>query len=113
MAAMNKYPYEQRVKTYLEAIHTFGEEYQEEVAVEEMAELTKEICKNWRGKDNRAAIAEEIADVTIMLEQLRIIFERCGARLYGCENRKAAHADSGTLVPSSVNRYNCLGEEGG
>ena len=75
MAAMNKYPYEQRVKTYLEAIHTFGEEYQEEVAVEEMAELTKEICKNWRGKDNRAAIAEEIADVTIMLEQLRIIFK--------------------------------------
>ena len=75
MAAMNKYPYEQRVKTYQEAINTFGPEKQEEVAVEEMAELTKEICKNWRGKDNRAAIAEEIADVTIMLEQLRIMFE--------------------------------------
>jgi len=74
MAAMNKYPYEQRVKTYLEAIHTFGEENQEEVAIEEMAELTKEICKYWRGRDNRAAIAEEIADVTIMLEQLRIIY---------------------------------------
>ena len=75
MAVMNKYPYEQRVKTYLEAIHTFGEEYQEEVAVEELSELIKEICKNWRGNDNRAAIAEEIADVTIMLEQLRIIFD--------------------------------------
>ena len=57
MAAMNKYPYEQRVKTYLEAIRTFGEEYQEEVAVEELSELIKEICKNWRGNDNRAAIA--------------------------------------------------------
>ena len=75
MAVMNKYPYEQRAKTYQEAINTFGPENQEEVAVEEMAELTKEICKNWRGKDNRAAIAEEIADVTIMLEQLRIIFD--------------------------------------
>ena len=75
MAAMNKYPYEQRVKTYLEAIHTFGEEYQEEVAVEEMSELIKEICKNWRGKDNRAAIAEEIADVRIMLDQMCILHD--------------------------------------
>lgn len=75
MAAMNRIPYEQRVKTYQEAIDAFGKEKQEEVAVEEMAELIKEICKNWRGRDNRAAIAEEIADVTIMLEQLRIIYD--------------------------------------
>lgn len=75
MAVMNKYTYEQRVKTYQKSINTFGPEKQEEVAVEEMAELIKEICKNWRGKDNRAAIAEEIADVTIMMEQLRIIFD--------------------------------------
>lgn len=75
MACMNRISYEQRVKTYQEAIDAFGGGKQEEVAVEEMAELIKEICKNWRGKDNRAAIAEEIADVTIMLEQLRIIYD--------------------------------------
>ena len=40
---------------------------------EEMAELQKELCKNARGKDNRAEIAEEIADVHIMLDQMEIL----------------------------------------
>ena len=44
------------------------------VAMEEMAELTKELSKAYRGKGNVYSIAEEIADVEIMLEQLRIIF---------------------------------------
>jgi len=34
---------------------------------EEMAELTKEISKHMRGKQNQTEIAEEIADVQIML----------------------------------------------
>ena len=42
--------------------------------LEEMAELQKEICKAWRGKDNTAEIAEEVADVEIMLEQIKLIF---------------------------------------
>ena len=44
------------------------------MAVEEMSELTKEICKIWRGKIDREALADEIADVTSMLEQLRLIY---------------------------------------
>ena len=75
MAVMNKYSYDRRVAVYREAIDLWGTDMQEKVAIEEMSELTKEICKNWRGKDNRAAIANEIADVTIMLEQLRIIYD--------------------------------------
>lgn len=39
-----------------------------------MAELTKEISKSIRGVDNSSAISEEIADVEIMLEQLRVIY---------------------------------------
>ena len=39
-----------------------------------MAELTKELCKAARGANNLDALVEEIADVTIMLEQLRILF---------------------------------------
>ena len=42
--------------------------------MEEMAELTKELSKNLRGQDNAAHIAEEIADVEIMLEQLKLMF---------------------------------------
>ena len=46
---------------------------------EEMAELQKELCKEARGEDNTDAIAEEIADVKIMLEQMTI--------LHNCKDR--------------------------
>ena len=55
------------------AIKTWGEDAQLKMVLEEMSELQKEICKRWRGKDNAAAIAEEIADVEIMLEQLKMM----------------------------------------
>ena len=64
------------------AIQPFGETAQIDMAVEEMAELTKAICKVKRaqaGAEMGAAIAnviEEIADVQIMLDQLRLIFAR-------------------------------------
>jgi hypothetical protein len=44
------------------------------VAVEELAECQKEICKILRGGENFPHLAEEIADATIMLEQMRIMF---------------------------------------
>lgn len=45
------------------------------MVIEEMSELTKEICKHKRGKQNRKEIVEEIADVEIMIEQLIIMFD--------------------------------------
>mgnify|MGYP006928124888 CR=1 FL=1 len=42
---------------------------------EEMAELQKELCKSLRGQDNRGHIAEEIADVRIMLDQMEILHD--------------------------------------
>lgn len=68
---------EERAQVCNAAIDTYGSRLQLIVAIEEMAELTKEICKFNRGKVDTSAIAEEIADVTIMLEQLKIIFD-CG-----------------------------------
>ena len=56
------------------AIETFGAEHQQLVAIEEMSELQKELCKRYRGFDNREHIAEEIADVEIVLEQLTMMF---------------------------------------
>lgn len=56
------------------AIDTYGIDAQLDMVVEEMSELTKEICKYKRGKSNLTEITEEIADVTIMLEQMKIIF---------------------------------------
>lgn len=71
---MNKIDYDQRKAIYQDAIAAFGAENQEKMVIEEMSELTKEICKHWRGRDNLDAVADEIADVTIMLEQLRLIY---------------------------------------
>lgn len=42
---------------------------------EEMSELQKELCKYARGAKNREHIAEEIADVRIMLEQMETFYE--------------------------------------
>lgn len=60
------------------AVNVYGKTSQCTVCMEEMAErtkeLTKELSKNLRGQDNAAHIAEEIADVEIMLEQLKLMF---------------------------------------
>ena len=45
------------------ALAKWGPVKQTIMAFEEMSELQKELCKAARGKDNREAIAEEIADV--------------------------------------------------
>ena len=64
-----------KMTTLEKAIETYGADLQKQVAIEEMAELTKEICKDFRGKGNREHILEEIADVKIMLSQLLIMYD--------------------------------------
>lgn len=59
---------------FKKAIETYGADLQKQVAIEEMSELTKEICKDFRGIANRENIIEEIADVQIMLYQLMDIY---------------------------------------
>lgn len=71
---MNKFPYEYRVQIYNDALLYYGEENQLTVAIEELSECQKEICKFLRGYGDTGHLAEEIADATIMLEQVRLIF---------------------------------------
>lgn len=52
-------------------IAVYGEKAQEEKAIEELAELICAITHKHCGRDNN--IPEEIADVEIMLEQLKMI----------------------------------------
>ena len=56
---------------FITAIKTFGEKAQEDVAIEECSELIQAISHKHRGREHN--IAEEIADVEITLEQLKII----------------------------------------
>ncbi len=55
------------------AVQTWGKEAQTDMMIEEMAELTKEILNERRGREHN--IAEEMADVQIMLAQMEIIFQ--------------------------------------
>ena len=59
----------------LSALTKWGAGMQTVMVFEEMAELQKELCKSLRGKDNRGYIAEEIADVRIMLDQMVILYD--------------------------------------
>ena len=60
---------------YKRALNTYGAEAQTRMCFEEMAELQKELCKNARGADNKEAIAEEIADVLVTLDQMAILHD--------------------------------------
>ena len=86
---MNKINYEDRKKVYQAALRKWGADLQTMMAVEEMSELTKEICKVKRGKADLDALADEIADVTIMLEQLR--------EIYGLNDAVCDHMDAKIL----------------
>ena len=71
---MNKIDYPERCKTYTNAMLAFGEQNQLIVAIEELSECQKEICKILRGGEDFRNLAEEVADATIMLEQIRLMF---------------------------------------
>ena len=60
--------------TLLNAINKYGIDHQFDIAIEEMAELTKEIIKRKRGFKNDSQICEEIADVLIMMHQFCVVY---------------------------------------
>ena len=67
----------ERAKIYDDAWFAYGPEKQLVVAIEEMSELQKEICKKLRtGRmDLSRELVEEIADVQIMLEQIILFYD--------------------------------------
>ena len=64
-----------RQEVYRQALDVFGAEAQLVVALEELSEAQKEICKFLRGKGDPEHLTEEIADAQIMLEQVQML---CG-----------------------------------
>jgi NTP pyrophosphatase (non-canonical NTP hydrolase) len=83
--------YTNRCVTYFQALSQWGLENQLLVAIEEMSEVQKAITKLVRASEGNHEdalnnLAEEIADATIMLEQLRYI--------YGIDDKVAAMMDN-------------------
>jgi len=70
--------YQEVTDTYKQAIETYGVRAQKLMAIEEMSELTKEICKDFRGKLDREHLIEEMADVLIMLDQMLLLYKISG-----------------------------------
>ena len=70
--------YQEVTDTYKQAIETYGVRMQKLMAIEEMSELTKEICKDFRGKMDREHLIEEMADVMIMLDQMLLLYKISG-----------------------------------
>lgn len=67
------------------AVETFSKDRQILMFIEECGELFQAISKNNRGME--ANIAEEIADVEIMLEQIKHIF-KCHGEVNKWKNKK-------------------------
>ena len=79
--------------TYERAVGIYGKDMQLNVAIEELSELIKEICKNKRGADNIDNITEELADCYIMMAQLEIIFDIKPISLYSWIDEKLARLE--------------------
>ncbi len=111
-----------RPEVLQEAVAAYGTHAQVDMAIEEMSELTKALCKERRcglGQGSRAQahanIIEEIADVVIMLAQLLIIFDkdkeiqkeidyklnRLAERLAATQKEAGADAAQGGLQPAT------------
>lgn len=85
-------------KILKEALFTFGIDAQIDMAIEEMSELTKALCKykrsakKYKGLQTHPLgvfdnVREEIADVEIMLEQMRLVFDTVlDARVDGAQS---------------------------
>ena len=76
---------DQEYKIYNDAIDFFGTTSQKIMVIEEMSELTKELCKELRDRGNTEDIADELADVEITLAQIKMI--------YGIEESVKRHKD--------------------
>ncbi len=65
---------------FLRAIQTWGRDAQVMMAFEEMGELMTAIAQFERYRVDEHAVAEEIADVMIMMEQMAVLY---GSELVG------------------------------
>lgn len=93
----------EKVKDLLsEVIERYGNNIQSIIAMEELSELQKEISKALRGKLNTANMAEEIADVLICIEQLKLMYDISDKAIvsWKCEklNRLRSRLDSEATV---------------
>lgn len=85
-------------------VDTFGNK-QINICIEEMSELTKELCKHNRGANNYPNIIEEIADVYITLKQVEILFKIEREEIYEEINYKIKRVRDTVLERFEMNEW--------
>jgi NTP pyrophosphatase (non-canonical NTP hydrolase) len=70
---------------YVAAIRKWGDDLQFTVLAEECSEVIKEVMKRQRGYENKYALVEEIADLEIMIGQIKTFW---GLKIKAAKNEK-------------------------
>lgn len=83
----------ERAEIYKEAVSQWGMDAQVNMAIEEMAELISALqhyrrLENWGHKTTIEDITDEVADVEIMMEQLRFMFGINSLDLFQIKEKK-------------------------
>lgn len=81
---------------YLELFNKYQDK-QIVVAIEELSELQKELCKYLRGKSTIENIYEEVADVEIIVEQIKLFFNLSNNKLGNIKTYKLNRTQSQIL----------------
>lgn len=66
--------FDERIQTYLDAIDTWGIDNQVFMVVEECGEVLNALAKFKRGRVSKSDVITELADVSIMMEQMATYF---------------------------------------
>ena len=77
------------------------------IAIEEMSELIKEISKDLRGKGKREHIIEEMADVQLILDELKEYYNINQEDIYKVKRKKVIRTKKLYLNDNPVHENNC------
>ncbi|MDE7245548.1 MAG: hypothetical protein K2O18_16465 [Oscillospiraceae bacterium] len=94
------------IEIYKAALKQWGPDAQTLMVFEEMSELQKELCKSARGAQNKKAIAEEIADVYIMLGQM-ILLHKCAEEVEEQKARKLERLEARIAADVERRQHEC------
>lgn len=85
-------------------IELYGKDMQLTVAVEELSELIKEICKHKRVRNNRAAILEELVDCYIVMSEIALIFDITDDEIFEGKIRKIERLEKGLAEQETMSK---------
>jgi len=92
---------EHREKVLRRALVEWGEDLQIDIAIEELSELTTELARRQRGREKPSSIQEEIADVQLCLDQLKMMY---GQTQVAEQQREKLERLEGRLASTDNNR---------